>query len=123
MIEGPIIERRRPCIVNQRDRARRLRRFHDDGHIDHFKQLRSRRLQKNRPRVRPKLRSNVTALFRTEIRHIDAEPLKDRIKKFPRGAVNAIGGKQMVAGAEKSRSSQRVRRCAGRCDQRRSRIF
>ena len=99
VVERAEIERRRPGIVHQDQRAFGVRGLGDGGGVLHFEAQRARRFEIDRAGVRAGISSAIAApIERIVIGRRDAEPREDAVAEIARRPIGAVGDEQMVAG-------------------------
>ena len=89
-----------PGVVDDHDRARRVRRFGDGRHVGHFEGEGARRLDIDDPRALIDQFGDAAADQGIEIGGLDAEPAEEAVAEAPRGAVDVVRHQDTVAGLD-----------------------
>ena len=113
-VERAEIERRRPGIVHQHQRALGMRGFGDGGDVLHLEAERARRFGEHHARVRLHQCGNAAADQWIVIGGRHAEPGQDLVAESARRSIGAVGDEHMLARAHHRKNRGRNRREPGR---------
>ncbi len=114
VIERAVIDRGRPGVVHQDQRALVVGRRGDGGNVLHLERQRARRFEIDGARVRLHQVRDRAADQRIVIAHGDAVAGQGLIAELSGRAVGAVGDEQMVARAHHRQQRRRDRRQTGR---------
>ena len=114
LLQRAVIERRRPGVVVDDERAPRMRDRGDRGDVRHFERLRARRLDQHRPGVRLEQRLDAGADQGIEIGGLDAIAGQQAVAEIPRRPVDVVADQKMIAGFQDRQQRRADRRQAGR---------
>ena len=114
VVERTEVERARPGVVHEHERALRVRRAGDGGDVLHFEAQRARRFQIDGARVLLHQRGDSGPDERIVVGGGDAEPGEDLVAKRARRPIGAVGDEDVVAGMHDRQQRRRDRRKPGR---------
>ena len=100
LIERAMIQRRRPGVVVDDERAARMRDRGDRGNVGHLEGLRARRFDQHRPGVGLEQAGDAGADQRIEIAGLDAVAGEHAVAEIARRPVGVVADQQMVAGLQ-----------------------
>ena len=114
VVERTEVDRARPGVVHEHERAPCVSRAGDGGDVLHFEAQRARRFQIDGARVLLHQRGDSGPGQRIVVGRGDAEPGEDLVAERARRPIGAVGDKHVVAGMHDRQQRRRDRREAGR---------